>query len=55
MQRCVTKCDYDHIGIILRYSDNEIVLFEATGNVFKYYYYNFKKDGVGLLPWKNFL
>lgn len=44
MQRCVTKCDYDHIGIILRYTDNEIVLFEATGNViFFFLFWNKKK------------
>jgi len=34
----------DHVGLILRYSTGEIVLFEATG-----------KTGVGLCRWKTFM
>jgi len=34
----------DHVGLILRYSTGEIVLFEATG-----------REGVGLCRWKTFM
>lgn len=33
----------DHVGMILKYSNGEIVLFESTG-----------KEGVGLCRWRTF-
>jgi len=44
LQRSFTGSIYDHVAILLRYNDGEIVLLEATG-----------KDGVGLCRWKTFM
>jgi len=44
IQRSFTRSEYDHVGLILRYSTGEIVLFEATG-----------REGVGLCRWKTFM
>jgi len=43
LQRSLTRCEYDHVALLLRYSNGEIVLLEATG-----------KEGVGLCRWKTF-
>jgi hypothetical protein len=44
LQRSFTRSEYDHVALILRYSNGEIYLFEATG-----------KDGVGLCSWQTFM
>ena len=31
VQRFFTRCDFDHVAIILRYKNEKIVLFESTG------------------------
>lgn len=33
-----TRSDYEHVGIILRYKNDKIVLFEATGKFVKLEY-----------------
>jgi hypothetical protein len=43
LQRSLTRCEFDHVALLLRYSNGEIVLLEATG-----------KEGVGLCRWKTF-
>lgn len=37
-----TDSEYDHVGIVLRNSKNEIFVYESTSN-----------EGVGLTPWKD--
>jgi cell wall-associated NlpC family hydrolase len=32
VQRILTRSDYDHVAMILRYSDSRIMFFEATSN-----------------------
>ena len=44
LQRSFTGAHYDHVGLLLKYSDGSIVLFEATGT-----------EGVGLVTWSRFL
>ena len=44
VQRAVTRSDYDHVAMILRYADGSLVLLESTGNT-----------GVALLDWDVFL
>jgi len=43
IQRTFTRSEYDHVGMILKYSNGEIVLFESTG-----------REGVGLCRWRTF-
>ena len=31
VQRVITMSDYDHVGMVLRYSNGKIVVFESTG------------------------
>jgi len=31
VQRFFTRCDFDHVAIILRYKNDKLVLFESTG------------------------
>ena len=31
LQRCVTRCSYDHVALVLRYSTGDLALLEATG------------------------
>lgn len=33
LQRSVTRSEYDHVALILRYSSGDLYLFEATGNM----------------------
>jgi len=44
VQRSFTGSQYDHVALILRYGNNELVLLEATG-----------KEGVGLCTWGCFM
>jgi hypothetical protein len=30
-QRFITRCDFDHVALLLRYKNDKIVLFESTG------------------------
>lgn len=43
-QRSFTGSEYDHVALLLRYGNNELVLLEATG-----------KEGVGLCSWTCFM
>jgi len=43
-QRLVTSSCYDHVGLLLRSEDNQVLMLEALGNY-----------GVGVLPWKDFV
>jgi len=43
LQRSVTRSEYDHVALLLKLSDRNIVLFEATGN-----------SGVALCRWTTF-
>ena len=43
LQRSVTRSDYDHVALLLKYSDGDIVLLEATG-----------LEGVGVCKWSTF-
>lgn len=43
-QRFVTKSEYDHVAMILKYSSGKIALFEATG-----------ADGVSIVYWDDFI
>ena len=43
-QRSFTGSHYDHVALILRYGNNELVLLEATG-----------REGVGLCSWSCFM
>jgi len=43
LQRSVTRSEYDHVALILKLSDRNMVLFEATGN-----------SGVALCRWTTF-
>lgn len=31
IQRFFTRCDFDHVALVLRYKNDRIVLFESTG------------------------
>jgi hypothetical protein len=31
VQRFFTRCDFDHVAIVLKYKNDKIVLFESTG------------------------
>ena len=42
-QRCITKGDYDHIALLIKYF-NELYVYESTG-----------KDGVALRRWAEFI
>eukprot|EP00347_Sterkiella_histriomuscorum_P020868 403336156 len=44
MQRFFTRCDFDHVALILKYKNEKIVLFESTGS-----------SGVDLLTWDMFM
>merc|ERR1719440_140681 len=41
--RTVTRGIYDHVAMILRTQNDQLLILEATGT-----------DGVSLIPWKNF-
>jgi hypothetical protein len=36
VQRFFTRSEFDHVGLILRYKNEKIVLFEATGHSVSY-------------------
>ena len=44
IQRFFTRCDYDHVALLLKYKNSKIVLFESTG-----------AQGIDLLSWDNFV
>eukprot|EP00742_Colponemidia_sp_Colp-10_P002997 GILJ01003198.1.p1 GENE.GILJ01003198.1~~GILJ01003198.1.p1 ORF type:complete len:467 (+),score=67.59 GILJ01003198.1:137-1537(+) len=44
MQRSFTRSHWDHVGVILRYRDGDIALFEATG-----------LEGVAICTWNEFM
>jgi hypothetical protein len=44
VQRAVTRSEYDHVAMILRYSNGKLVLLESTGTT-----------GVAVLEWDVFL
>ncbi len=41
--RTMTRSEFDHIALLLKYTNGKIILFEATG-----------KEGVGLSTWSTF-
>lgn len=43
MQRVVTGSQYDHVGLLLRYSSGKIVVFESLN-----------ETGVGIVDWQKF-
>lgn len=44
IQRSLTGSEYDHIGIILKYANDDIVILDSCGN-----------RGVGLISWRAFI
>jgi hypothetical protein len=44
MQRVFSSSEYDHVALLLKYDNDEIVLFEAMGNT-----------GVSLCRWSDFV
>jgi glyoxylase-like metal-dependent hydrolase (beta-lactamase superfamily II) len=43
LQRFITHSEYDHIGLVVRFADNQVKIFEANAD-----------DGVNLYDWDQF-
>ena len=44
MQRVLTRSDYDHIALVIRYENDKIVVFESL-----------RDTGVTMCPWEKFM
>ena len=44
LQRTFTRSNYDHIALLLKYTNGKVVIFEATG-----------KEGIVLCTWESFI
>lgn len=56
VQRTITRSEYDHVAMLLRFSNGKLVIFESTGQtVLKFdNYFEICLQGVGVLNWDNF-